>query len=56
MVPAALDTALVDPLFGTASTADQPLSFAGHHTRVHDAAVTGALDTWFESKGLWDQA
>jgi hypothetical protein len=55
-VPAALDAALVDPLFAANAKEDQPLSFGGHRTRVHDAAANGALDTWLESKGLWDRA
>jgi hypothetical protein len=55
-LPAALDAALVDPLFAAPTKADHPLTFAGYGTRMQDAAASGALDALLESKGLWDYA
>ena len=53
---AAWNADLVDPLFAVAGKVDQPLSLAGHNTRVDGAAANGALATWPESNGLGDQA
>jgi hypothetical protein len=49
--PAVLEAALVGPLLDSIATTDQPLPFAGDSARVSDA-VSGALDTFLESKGL----
>jgi len=55
-MPAALDSALVDPVSAAIRTEEQQFPFTGWSAPVPNAAANGALDTAVESAWLWNQA
>jgi len=55
-MPAALDSALVDPVSAPIRTEEQQFPFTGWSAPVPNAAANGALDTAVESAWLWNQA
>jgi hypothetical protein len=55
MMSAAADAAAIDQLFGTTTSADKPLSFAGDGWRAQRAAHKGARDGLGDGIWLWDE-